>query len=591
MDLHADSKPEFVVSTSDYAESTPRRARNPKPLVKSFSFLPSLLRGRLPTSIKSKTRTRKYSETKQGRQAAEQPVNNYYITGGFGGSGGEGLDQGGDGGAGHGPTVYFGRPQDREPFEFRTIRLGDLKLVKEVRLSLQSGVVGRQIQAAGVRRIYHAEIRREPGPVTVAMYQGDGAEEEWRQHVAKYEAIRHPHIMQLYGLVRNNGLYAMVFHDELIPYVQFLRRFQHSTILSTYIIGYCTTEFEEAANYIYDAFRKPPDFKNPPVWIQPRTGGLCLDLAQGGLETGFELPWCNIHIHRLENGSLDAPNSEDMIISSLSEDQYHNLCSERPIARIQPFHVSTQHLVGPGISRLDSQYGTCVRVTEPLIFPKAEPGWIWNRDEACELLPNSWVRYDSRQTCALKLVLPLSFWSYEIQKAWLAQANRIFAELGEVAHVEDYVCVNEIWFVLRIADKRHIPKGYLFVCPPQNLRIGIEQHAHLYQWPARPAYWSLDTSGTTRLSTEDARILGFPAIHIETIVYGLSWDHSVYKGLRRFHAGKGFNPDGREVARRLGYPLYEVLSDQVPVSAHRAGECLHCEEDDPALCQSLGHYL
>ncbi|KAJ6464479.1 hypothetical protein C8R45DRAFT_794667, partial [Mycena sanguinolenta] len=79
-------------------------------------------------------------------------------------------------------------------------------------------------------------------------------------------------------------------------------------------------------------------------------------------------------------------------------------------------------------------------------------------------------------------------------------------------------------------------------------------------WPACPAYWSLDPSGADRLSTEDARILGFPAIHIEGIMAGMSWDRSVYEGLRRFHEGKGFDPESQEeVTRQLGYPLYEVL--------------------------------
>ncbi|KAF7353192.1 hypothetical protein MSAN_01506800 [Mycena sanguinolenta] len=128
MDPQADSDEEFIVlSTSDYTEST-----------------------------------------------------SYHITGGFGGSGGEGHTQGGDG---------------------------------------------------GIIRISYNSTRR-----------CDGAEEEWRKDVAKYESIWDPRIMQVYGLVSTKGLYAMVFHDELIPYVQFLRRFQHSPILRTYIFGYCTTE-------------------------------------------------------------------------------------------------------------------------------------------------------------------------------------------------------------------------------------------------------------------------------------------------------------------------------------------------------------
>ncbi|KAF7353291.1 hypothetical protein MSAN_01517100 [Mycena sanguinolenta] len=245
MGLQAESDEEFIVlSTSDYAhwESasyvllahshlnlepgavSPDASRHPKnaePFIKPFSFLPSLLRGSFKISGISEARTRKYSETKPRREATEHTVNkyyNYHITGGFGGSGGEGGDQGGDGGTGQGPTVYFGQPQAQEQSDFRTIRRGDLKLLKEVRLSTESGIVGRQSQAVGVRRaVYHAEIRGDPGIVTVAMYQGDGAEEEWRKDIAKYESIWHANIMQLYGLVSTKKLYAMVFHDGAYP--------------------------------------------------------------------------------------------------------------------------------------------------------------------------------------------------------------------------------------------------------------------------------------------------------------------------------------------------------------------------------------
>ncbi|KAF7337255.1 hypothetical protein MSAN_02278000 [Mycena sanguinolenta] len=404
MDLRPDSDPEIIVLSTSDAKSTPypgvvspeasRRARKAKPFIKSFSFLPSLRKESFKTSGIRKTRTRKYWETKPGRQATEHTVNkysSYHITGGFGGSGGEGVGQGGDGGTGQGPTIYFGQPEAGESSEFQIIRLGDIKLIKEFK-EMRSSVVGRQMPGASVRRVYMAKIQgRESGHMTVAMYEGDGAEKAWNQHLANYESIRHPNILQLYGLVSSKGLYAMVFHDELIPYRQFRRRFEHLPVLSTYAMAYC--------------------------------------------------------------------------------------------------------------------------------------------------------------------------------EAWLAQANRMFTELEKNVHVEDYVCAGDIQFILRCSpNKRHInPEGYLFVCPARDLRTSNEAHANLYQWPACPAYWSLDPSGADCLSTEDAKILGFPTIHIETNVKGCSWDRSVYRGLRRFHEGKGHNPESREAARRLGYPLYEVLSDRVPV--------------------------
>ncbi|KAF7353196.1 hypothetical protein MSAN_01507300 [Mycena sanguinolenta] len=353
MDPQADSNEEFIVlSTSDCTESASYAGavlpqisgltNNAKLFVKSIGLLPSLLGARVTESQASgtaRTHIRKYSET-MGRQIVDQrSVTNYYINGGTGGSGGEGGDKGGDGGTGQGPTVYFGQPQAQELSDFQTIQLGDLKLVKEVCLSTQSGLVGRPSRGVGVRRIHHAKIRGDPGTVTVAMYQGDSAE---------------------------------------------------------------------------------------------------------------------------------------------------------------------------------------------------------------------------------NLRLPLS----ETINAWLAQANHIFAKLQEQEHVENYVCVWDVLFQLRIAVECHISEGYLFVCPPQHFHTGTEAHANLYQWPACPAYWSLEPSGADRLSTEDAKNLGFPTIHIETTMYGHSWDRSIYTGLQQFHEGKGFDPESREVARHLGYPLYEVSSDRAPFPAH-----------------------
>ncbi|KAF7353106.1 hypothetical protein MSAN_01497900 [Mycena sanguinolenta] len=354
-----------------------------------------------------------------------------------------------------------------------------------------------------------------------------------------------------------------------------------------------STEFKEATNYMSHVFRKPwMDYINRPVWIRAQTGELCLDLAQGGSDTAIDIAWwwdaCVLH---LETIRLDAPDSEDTIISSLSEDQYHELCWN-PFSRFQWLQVSTQHPVGPEVFRLDSQHGTCLGITEPLILLEAETNQSWNQSNVGELLPNSWVRFDSRRTPGLRRKL----WTktYELQKAWLAQANRIFTELEDKRCVENYVCVDYVHFSLRIADMGCIPEGYLFVCPAQHFRAGIAPHAHLYQWPACPAYWSLDPSGAVRLTTEDAGILGFPAIHTETVIGGDSWDGSVYQGLLRFHESKRFDPNSREVARQFGYPLFEVLSDlssKVPFPA-RCVEKWRCEEEeDPVLCRELGHYL
>lgn len=114
-------------------------------------------------------------------------------------------------------------------------------------------------------------------------------------------------------------------------------------------------------------------------------------------------------------------------------------------------------------------------------------------------------------------------------------------------------CVFELVLGPIPAKVHPLPEGYLFVCPAKDLQIGPAS----FRWPTIPAYWSSDPSGVNLLSAEAASDRGFPAIELRTAVYGRSWDASVYAGLQQFHAAKGFDPLGQDVARYLCRPLYQ----------------------------------
>jgi hypothetical protein len=70
--------------------------------------------------------------------------------------------------------------------------------------------------------------------------------------------------------------------------------------------------------------------------------------------------------------------------------------------------------------------------------------------------------------------------------------------------------------------------------------------------------------GDVRLTSEEADNLGFPSITLTTTIPGYSYDASVYAGLRRFHEGKGFDPDSQDVARHLDLPLIELCGKFAP---------------------------
>ncbi|KAF7337208.1 hypothetical protein MSAN_02273200 [Mycena sanguinolenta] len=609
MDPQGDSEADFiVVSTSDCTESSlysstvfPQASgltRNAKFFVNSIPSLPSFLGGmrvtELQTSETSRTPTRNYSETID-MQAVDRLVTNYnyYISGGVGGRGGDAQDKGtgGGGGAGHGPTfnVYNSSQGSLSPF-FRTIHLGDIKLKEKICLDGQSGLICRRNRGAAVRRMYSAElVAHESGRgterVTVALYEGDDAEKEWQQDHAKYEEIRHPNILQLYGLVNTKKLCAIVFHEELIPYKQFLHRFESSPILTTYILGYCLTEWAEAVDYHRSNFpmaNLEGVYDELPLWIRPATGQLCVDLRLG---QGRDNILLNIlqeeSILRLENISLDDPNAEALVISSLDTNKYHELCYDDPIAQFRRFSISPRRPIWCWLTlyQLDSERGTLLMHTKPLDFgPEVELAWGIYGVREHEVLPNSWMRYlgfkllfnpsltffafsrhDAHQ--AHDLYLHLSVYGNS-SAFWLAQANYIFSQLQTASDFEDYVLLNQVVFRLRCLhnlSNTQQPDGYLFVCPAEDFRA--EENS--FKWPDCPAYWSLDPCGTVPLSAEDAEMLGFPMIHIETFVEGFSWKENVYQGLRQFHAGRGFNPDSKDAARHLGYPLLELSSERV----------------------------
>ncbi|KAJ7168934.1 hypothetical protein C8R46DRAFT_995492 [Mycena filopes] len=121
-------------------------------------------------------------------------------------------------------------------------------------------------------------------------------------------------------------------------------------------------------------------------------------------------------------------------------------------------------------------------------------------------------------------------------------------------HWEDYFVIHDMMFILSISGNTTPPPGNLFLCPPKAFKTGPST----FKWPDCPAYWSLDPSGVDRLSTEDATRLGFPSMKLRTEIGGITWDASVYAGLRQFHEAKGFDPDSQDLARHLGHPLYRV---------------------------------
>ncbi|KAJ7064446.1 hypothetical protein C8F01DRAFT_768235 [Mycena amicta] len=141
-----------------------------------------------------------------------------------------------------------------------------------------------------------------------------------------------------------------------------------------------------------------------------------------------------------------------------------------------------------------------------------------------------------------------------ISDVWLSQARHVFSALNIRNDFHSYVIVASTRVDVKFSVPQNVPAGYLFLCPP---RRALESKAS----EKDIAYWSLDPLGHSRLSREEAHIRGFPDPVISRHGHKYRWDALVYEEIRAVHIAKGFDPDSQEVARHLGYPLFELVSD------------------------------
>ncbi|KAJ7679292.1 hypothetical protein DFH06DRAFT_1415359 [Mycena polygramma] len=212
------------------------------------------------------------------------------------------------------------------PSDFRMVPLGDIDLQREIQLDSDSGIVDSRKERGSVRRVYSAKITGRKSRVTVAVYEGEGGAEEWRQHVAKYMSVRHPHIIQICGAAASSGgIHATLFYNELILFDHFLDRYRYSPILTVYIYKSCTTQYSEAFQYLSTLYRHLWQPSKLTIWVRQSSGHLSVDLVPSGTPLPrFALDLADKNFQRIP--FLNKPNREAEAISLLTLDQYHEIC-------------------------------------------------------------------------------------------------------------------------------------------------------------------------------------------------------------------------------------------------------------------------
>ncbi|KAJ7168969.1 hypothetical protein C8R46DRAFT_1092955 [Mycena filopes] len=453
------------------------------------------------------------------------------------------------------------------PTDLRMIPLGDIDLQQQLSVESGSGIIGRRRERRCIRRVYSANIDGRRSNVTVAMYQGDGAEEDWREDVKMYLAVRHPNIVQVWGGASRSNIHATVFHGDLVPFKQYMAR--HSPVVTVYLYACFSYELRCAMTYLGEVLQR-----RIVIWIRRSTGRLCMDLNHL-IPPSDDLRKCIASLI-----ASACPLIQDAeAIESLTIEDYHLICS-KCLNLYRRIPIPPSETVSFGV------VWHCRDDADAAIAASAD--WLgvvdkfkWQRNyrnlvEEEDGIEDRWTRYQADDVFDTEFSVLPTAWTMLKVSAWLSQAHHIFTCRQITSHLEDYFLVHYVTFILSISSPNTTPPpGYLFLCPSEAFKTG----PLTFKWPDCPAYWSLDPSGIDRLSTEEATRLGFPSMELRTEVEGRSWNASVYAGLRQFHEAKGFDPDSQDVARHLGYPLYRVSGAMDLPFAH-AGEGFVEEEVD-----------
>ncbi|KAJ7767106.1 hypothetical protein B0H16DRAFT_350778 [Mycena metata] len=362
-----------------------------------------------------------------------------------------------------------------------------------------------------------------------------------------------------------------------MPFEHFLNHYRHSHFLTLDLWAYFVEESGNAADYLHTLYHGRGIPIHWGTWIRTSTGKLCLDLIPSktplypGLNAGIPLT------SRPAGMSFSEPNREATFISSVTLAEYDQHCYWA-LARYHSILITAAASVLLGAvldfsasSRLQCPVEIASLPSSPELSHRA---WRWIDERtsfvknsanpvaecgrggltvSAEVIANGWTRCDTRDDFCF--YPSMAVWTVgDDMLPWLSQANHIISRSAQ-EHCEEYAIVKQILFQISMTEpSAALPPGYLFLCPASDFQVG----PNLFRWPDCPAYWSLDSSGTNRLSADDARSAGFPSFGLLTGVQVVSWDESVYEGTRQFHEAKGYDPYSQDVARHLGRPLYHL---------------------------------
>ncbi|KAK7007534.1 hypothetical protein R3P38DRAFT_3027784 [Favolaschia claudopus] len=475
--------------------------------------------------------------------------------------------------------------------QFRHIALGDINLLYETTV----------LNPLHKVKLFTARVSGQQSLMTVARYQ-EGAVQKMKSDLEAYAHLRHPNMWQLFGFTSSSALYGLVFHEELLP-LQVYRQFHRP---ASDLAWACIEGMLEAFHYHHWPATHNESSQDSKAMICVARDPVRLSLALPGFTENLVSPprrekqssgWHTSYFKQNEMiQSGDIQSISRAVCSSVSAlehclrligwKQFFAMLvpmhSECPV----PFEIWKQLSLGWVVKRTSPEFtSTPYRLTIPqfsLLGWEFWPRWSQNG-----------VSVDANGTAHRYTFSPGAFkaWTYsglrtlfkssiriedptnQVATCWLSQANFCLSKSRMESSPnfdeewgDSYGVINEMWCLITVNfDECHhllrdgTPREtHLFLPHP-----AVENHgpcAHLRIPESDQFYWSLDSSGATRLSQDECDALGIPRLSLMFWAMARFWHHYHFNAVREFSLAKGVNPYSQDAASLLGVPLVEVQS-------------------------------
>ncbi|KAJ7207252.1 hypothetical protein GGX14DRAFT_636815 [Mycena pura] len=417
------------------------------------------------------------------------------------------------------------QPQSSDAFG--KIPMGDVNLKTELSVT-NSGHVQRRSGRGAVRvarTMYGADVYDHC--MVVAAYDGKNSRENWEASIAQYQMLRHPSVLQLFGIVEDANFYAAIFHDDLISPTQMLASRADSAVWPIYFQQFLKEEFKNAARYI--SATRQGETVVAFASSSHLAKGFCAraSMFNGTLVTTVPkslTPYSSIH----PKLSAGFPST---IISMLAV----NLG-----AVLVKLGVVLNSQQEPSVSYLLASRGV-------VVSPLCTWGFV-TRKHSLEILNSSSAGFTGLAV-SIEGSLTGKTWLSSLRVSWKSTAHgylfsrphqRLSADGPE--QWDDYVFVDNIEYQLELGQLTRGPTN-LHLLSSYRLAIGLPL---------------LMPRIRLSLAEREAKALGFPSLKLDMLISGRRWDGSTYSALREFYEGKGFNAYSLDVARHLGLPHFRI---------------------------------